>query len=213
MRGSYRSILMSTGLSLGLLGFAAGCGQSPSSASGTSFGGSVHTTAPSNTSQTSPSPSQPASTTPASSTQSVSFQTPAPPQAGVYSEMTIRVTKVTPEGQDTVNGQRLDAYTLTVSVNNPTSAMIPLSLNDFTVEPLRATTYSYSYNDVKTSWLTAGNSLFPLPLKASTPSAVIRYVEPGSSIQGQITVMVPPSSSYQVRWGDSTHIAATFASP
>ncbi len=213
MRRSYRSILMSTVVGLGVLGLASGCGQSSSSAANTSFGGSSHTATPSSSPAPSKTPTSSSRATPVSKTQSQSFPTPPPPQAGVYSEMIIRVTNVTSQGSTTINGHRLDVYSLNVSVHNPTSAMIPLNLNDFTAEPLHQGAYSYSYNDVKTSQLQANTSLFPLPVKASSPSSVVRYVKPGASVHGLVTVMLPPSSSYQVVWSDSNHAATTFQVP
>ncbi len=216
MRGSYRSIVISSVVSLGMLGLAAGCGQSPTTASGTNFGGSSHTPAPRRSSVPSKTPtsSSPATSgAPVSTTPSLTFHTPAPPQAGVYSEMFIHITQVTSEGSLVVNGHHMDTYSLNVTVHNPTSAMIPLSLNDFTVEPLHASQYSYSDNDVKTSSLSAQTTLFPLPINASDPSLAIRYIEPGASVHGLVTVMVPPSSSYQVVWGDSNHAATTFQVP
>ncbi|WP_053958998.1 hypothetical protein [Sulfobacillus thermosulfidooxidans] len=214
MQVSYRSVLIGLGFSLGI-GLLAGCGQQSATPSTATFGASTAKTpsppssrsaAPASATPVSPKPSQASDTT----TMTIP-STPIPPQAGVYSEMTIQVSHAVAEGHAMVNGQSVNVYALTVSIHNPTSAMIPLALNDFSVEPLHASAYTYSYNDVMHSPLTASSSLFPLPVDSSSPSSVVRYIQPGSNISGTITVMVPPSSAYQIVWGDSSTPAATFS--
>ncbi|WP_028962880.1 hypothetical protein [Sulfobacillus thermosulfidooxidans] len=217
MQGSYRSVLLSIGLSLGVVGLLAGCGQQSAAPSSSTFGGASaqKTTSPSPSSRnTAPTSATPTSSKPSQASDNMTMtipSTPAPPQAGVYSEMTIAVTHVIAEGHETVNGQSMNVYALTVTIHNPTSALIPLALNDFSVEPLHASAYTYSYNDVMHAPLTASSSLFPLPVDSSSPSSVVRYIQPGSAVSGTITVMVAPSSAYQIVWGGTTKVATTFA--
>ncbi len=202
---------------------AAGCGTSAAAPTTTNFN------APSKTEATpAPSPSSASATptptpTPVSSSsspsahvsptaKSPSVSTPAPPQAGVFTAMTIRVSHIATEGQQTQNGVSLNVLALTVTIANPTSAMIPLHLNDFTVEKQGAAHYAYSNNDVSAAGLTSSTSLFTLPVDATHPGSVTMYIQPGSSNTGVVTVEVPPASAYQVLWAGRSTPAATFSS-
>ncbi len=200
MYGRNRFILFGVALSLIVPGLVAGCGTLASTSTPT-FSGSTtsHSSVPSSRAASSSHHTTPPAP-----------DSPTPPQAGVYSEMTIQVAQVAADGPHTINGRTLNAYTLSVSIHNPTSAMIPLALNDFSVEPWASQTYFYSHNDVLRDH-SMTPSLFPVPIKSSNPSSVVRYIQPGSSVTGDITVMVPPSPRYQVIWGGSTKAAATFS--
>lgn len=124
--------------------------------------------------------------------------------------MTVQVAHVVPEGSQNVSGQRVAVYALSLSIHNPTSAMIPLYLNDLSVEPQGAA-YRYSYNDRATAGLTSANSLFPWPVDAQAPGSVTAYVQPGGTLAGTITVEVAPAADYQVVWGGQSTPAATFS--
>lgn len=184
-------------------GAAAGCGQSSPPSSNASFGAPHVTPSPAPTSSTTSPSASPAASSPAPAS------TPAPPQAGVYSQMTVQVAQVAPEGYQNVSGQRVVVYALSLSIHNPTSAMIPLYLDDLSVEPQGAS-YRYSYNDRATAGLTSANSLFPWPVDAQAPGSVTAYVQPGGTLAGTITVEVAPAANYQVVWGGQSTPAATF---
>jgi hypothetical protein len=125
--------------------------------------------------------------------------------------MTIKVTHISTEGHETRNGSLWNVMALTVTIANPTSAMIPLHLNDFSVEPQGAAHYQYSDNDAATAGLTPSTSLFTLPVAASYPGSVTTYVQPGSSLTGVVTVEVAPASHYQIVWASQSTAAATFS--
>ena len=190
-------------------GAAAGCGQSSPPSSNASFGAPHVTPSPAPTSSTTSPSASVAASSPAPST-TTPPSTPAPPQAGVYSQMTVQVAHVAPEGSQNVSGQRVAVYALSLSIHNPTSAMIPLYLNDLSVEPQGAA-YRYSYNDRATAGLTSANSLFPWPVDAQAPGSVTAYVQPGGTLAGTITVEVAPAADYQVVWGGQSTPAATFS--
>ncbi|MDA8192857.1 MAG: hypothetical protein M0Z53_02490 [Thermaerobacter sp.] len=128
-------------------------------------------------------------------------------------ELHVTVAGVTREGTATASGKSLNLYLVRFSIENPTSAMISLTLNDVTAVPA-GQSYSYSWNDYASTGLSSGTSLFPYPLTPKTPSSTVLNIFPAQTVSGDITVQVPAASSYQVKWGDSDSatVVATFTS-
>lgn len=124
----------------------------------------------------------------------------------------MQVVGVKADGTASTSGVSEAVYLVTITVHNPTSGVVNLYLNDFSaVKP--GGPFKYSWNDYVTSGLSSQNSLFPWPVHPSTPASNMRYVFPGNSITGAVTVEVPAGSSqYQMVWGapNSGSIAATF---
>ncbi|OLZ11708.1 hypothetical protein [Sulfobacillus thermosulfidooxidans] len=155
-----------------------------------------------------PSPSQ-SSTTPS---QDQSVTPPPPPGAGSYRELHIVVEHATNEGTTTINGQSLQIDLLTLKVENPTSGIIGLALNDVSV---LAGNNSYSWNDFSSKGLSENNSLFPYPPTPKSPSADVTQILPDRPLTGDITVLVPARSSYELVFNgttDPTSSQATFSS-
>lgn len=193
-----------------------GCGKAaPSSKKVATPSSRSTSTPPSPTSRSTPSSgTRTTSSTPSSPSRSKPTEvTPPPPPAGIYSEMTIAVKSVIAEGKTQANGQALSVFLLNIAVTNPTSGIVPLHLNDLTVEPENAAHYQYSNTDQVKTGLTAQNSLFPWPVNASSPGSVIVYVHPGETVSGDITVAVPAQSRYQIVWGGSNRSVVTFQAP
>lgn len=192
--------------------------QTPSSTPAT---GSTSSTSSSTPPSSSTPSSSSASSTPSSTSASVSVssstttpttvQAPSPPGAGNYMELHVAVPSVTREGTATSSGKTLNLYLVKFSVTNPTSSLIQLTLNDMTVVP-SGQAYHYSWNDYASSGLSSSTSLFPYPLTPTHPNSTVLDVFPGQTKKGTVTVQVPPSSQYQVRWGDSgsSAVVATF---
>lgn len=160
---------------------------------------SASSTAPS-PSTTSPSPSSPsASPTITTSAPVTSTETPpVPAGAGAYTSLGVHVTSVTSEGTATSSGKRLNLYRIGVSVYNPTSSVVTLALNDFTVDPAGST--AYSWNDYVTTGVSSSTSLFPYPLDPDRPGATTLNVFPDATKSGYVTVEVPSASQYQLTW-------------
>lgn len=215
------ALVLSTG---GLL--LAGCGSPSHQSSGkpphSSHSHSKTSSTPSVTSSTSSSPSSPSgSGTPTSSSTSpsitnlqsstVSASPPAPPGAGSYSELQVKLDSVQPEGTATTTGTPLNLYLLKITVTNPTSSVISIALNDFTVSPL-SHPGTYSWNDYVTTGITSSNSLFPFPLYPRSPRATVLNAFPSQSYTGLVTIQVPSASKYGLMWNQSgtTNALATF---
>ncbi len=170
----------------------------------------AHTPAPQSTSPspsstpspsaTSTSPSSPStSPTITTSAPATSVQTPpVPAGAGAYTSLGIHVTSVTSEGTSTSSGQRLNVYRIGVSVYNPTSSVVTLALNDFTVDPPGSTVYSW--NDYVTTGMSSGTSLFPYPLDPDRPGATTLNVFPDATKSGYVTIEVATANQYQLTW-------------
>ncbi|WP_197648395.1 hypothetical protein [Sulfobacillus thermosulfidooxidans] len=153
--------------------------------------------------------SSPSSTTPS---QEQSVTPPPPPGAGSYQELHIVVEHATNEGTTTINGQSLQVDLLTLKVENPTSGIIGLALNDVSV---LAGNRSYSWNDFSLKGLNENNSLFPYPPTPKSPSADVTQILPDRPLTGDITVLVPARSSYELVFNgttDPTSSQATFSS-
>lgn len=135
----------------------------------------------------------------------------APPGPGSYSSLTVQVVSMTQVGTATTSGNRLPVWLLRLSITNPTTAMVPLVLNDFSVVPSGATG-TYSYNDSAASALTSSNSLF-WPISASDPAAHPAYVPSGATVTGDVTVEAPTATQYRWVWGNpaSGTTATTFS--
>ncbi len=165
------------------------------------------TPSPSPSQTPSPSPStQPTSASPShsktSAPSSPSQSPPPPPGAGSYRELRIFVQNAKFEGTSTVNGQRLNVFLLTLKVENPTSGMIGLTLNDLSV---RANNRTYSWNDFSNAGLTKTNSLFGYPPTPKDADGDVVQILPGRPLTGDMTVQVPNSSQYQLLFnGTST---------
>lgn len=194
----------------------AGCGfhqaAAPRPANTLHHHGSVSSTAPSPS--PSPSPSLQGSSPSASSTPSPSLSqsspapaeqsvaAPPPPGAGSYTSLKVSVLGATPEGESSASGHLLSVYRLTLQVENPTSGMIGLALNDFSVQsgPL-----AYAWNDYAAKGLTAGNSLFAFPLTPQSPASDVTQIIPGRPLTADITVQVPPAAAYQLDWNGTSN--------
>lgn len=136
-------------------------------------------------------------------------QSPPPPGAGSYSELRVTVNRVTPEGQ--VAGSSSRTYLVALTVSNPTSSMITVTLNTLTVWP-GGQSPQYSENDRATAGLTSKDSLFPYPLTPAYPNSTQMNVFPGKNQTGDVTVEVPSASHYKVYWGQGSSLyqIATF---
>lgn len=147
-----------------------------------------------------------------SSTPSPFPSTPPPPNAGIVTELTVQVQRAVWEGTLQLNGRTREVYLLQVALRNPTSGLVPIHLNTLTVETAGSSASSYSANDVVAQGLSPGNSLFPWPVDASHPATDTRYVEPGQTVVGDMTVAVPSSAQgYQIVWSGSAIVVATFS--
>lgn len=137
---------------------------------------------------------------------------PPPPNSGAYSNLKMQIVSVKADGTASTSGASEPVYLVTLTVENPTSGVISLYLNDFSaIRP--GGPYSYSWNDYVSTGLSSQNSLFNWPVNPSTPNSNSRYVFPGKSITGVVTVEVPAGSSqYQMVWGapNSGSVATTF---
>ncbi len=89
-------------------------------------------------------------------------------------------------------------YRIGISVYNPTSSVVTLALNDFTVDPFGST--AYSWNDYVTTGISSGTSLFPYPLDPDRPGATTINVFPDATDKGYVTIQVAPASQYQLIW-------------
>lgn len=169
--------------------------QSPSPSSSSPSSSSAPSSSAPSTSPSSPSASPTITTSaPATSTQTP----PVPAGAGAYTSLGVHVTSVTSEGTATSSGKRLNVYRIGVSVYNPTSSVVTLALNDFTVDPRGST--AYSWNDYVTTGLSSATSLFPYPLDPDRPGATTLNVFPDASKSGYVTIQVPTASQYQLTW-------------
>ncbi|POB10312.1 hypothetical protein CO251_10185 [Sulfobacillus sp. hq2] len=196
------SILLSLPLAL------AGCGfHHAASAPNTSRPKTLRQTSPSPSPSpsASPSPSQTPSspsTSSSSSPATQSVQAPPPPGAGPYTGLKVAVVAAVPEGTSTVSGQRLNVYRLTVTVDNPTSGIIGLALDDLAVDANGA---SYAWNDYVQQGLTASNSLFAFPLTPKSPASDVTQILPGRPLTAELTIQAPSASQYVLVWnGTST---------
>ncbi len=135
----------------------------------------------------------------------------APPGPGSYSSLTVQVVSMTEVGTATTSGSRLPVWLLRLSITNPTTAMVPLVLNDFSVIASGATP-TYSWNDSAAGALTSANSMF-WPISTSDPAAHPAYVPSGATVTGDVTVEVPTSAQYRWVWGSpsSGATATTFS--
>ncbi len=159
-------------------------------------------------SSTSPSPSITPST---SSTPATSQTAPVPPGAGPYTDLSIHVVNVTPEGQASSSGTPLSLYLVKLSVYNPTSSLVALALNDFAVVTVGST--AYSWNDYATTGITSTTSFFPFPIHASVPGSDTVNIFPDQTHTGYVTVQVPTATHYDLIWntGATTPVpGATF---
>ncbi len=195
-------------MALPLVAVLAGCGfhsaspahhkphvlRSSSSVSPSTAPSPSPSTQPSSSPSVTPSSSSP--TTSQSKTSPSPSQTPPPPPgAGSYRELRIFVQHAQPEGTRMVNGQRLNIYLLTLKVENPTSGMIGLALDDVSVQ---ANHRLYSWNDFSLTGLTKSNSLFGYPPTPKDPDGDVTQILPGRPLTGDITVQVPSASQYQL---------------
>ncbi len=148
-------------------------------------------------------PSSPAPSPSQSPVSSSPSQTPPPPPgAGSYRELRIFVQSATLEGTRTVNGQHLDVFLLTLKVENPTSGMIGLALNDLGIQ---ANNHMFGWNDFSQSGLSKANSLFGYPPNPKDPDGDIVQILPGRPLSGDMTVEAPNTSQYQLMFnGTST---------
>lgn len=166
-------------------------------------------------SATSPSSSAPSSKTIVTSTSPSKNYTknPPPPNAGAYSDLILKVNQVTSEGTAASSGRSLSLLRLKVTVTDPTSSMIALSMNDFAVMPSGQTGYVSSWNDYTTKGLTSSNTLFPFPFSPKSPQSYTILTRTGVSVTGDITVQVPNASQYRIVWASSHgKVAAQFTS-
>ncbi|MDA8200611.1 MAG: hypothetical protein M0Z54_14520 [Thermaerobacter sp.] len=126
----------------------------------------------------------------------------APPGPGSYSSLTVQVVSMTQVGTATTSGNRLPVWLVRLSITNPTTALVPLMLNDFTVVPSGATGTN-SYNDSAAGALTSTNSLF-WPISTSDPAAHPAYIPSGATVTGDVTVEVSTATQYRWVWGSPT---------
>ncbi len=193
----------------------AGCGfhqaAAPRPADTPHHHGSVSSTAPSPSPSPSPSlqgssPSASSSPAPSLSQSSPapaeqSVAAPPPPGAGSYTSLKVSVLGATPEGESSASGHLLSVYRLTLQVENPTSGMIGLALNDFSVQSGHS---AYAWNDYAAKGLTAGNSLFAFPLTPQSPASDVTQIIPGRPLTADITVQVPAAAAYQLDWNGTS---------
>lgn len=137
--------------------------------------------------------------------------TTPPPGAGTYSGLTVQVVSMTEVGTASTSGSRLPVWLVRLSITNPTTALVPLTLNDFSVVPTGAAG-TYSWNDSAAQSLSSTNSLF-WPISTSDPAAHPAYVPSGATVTGDVTVEVPTASQYRWVWGNpaSGTTATTFS--
>lgn len=136
--------------------------------------------------------------------------TPVPPPAGSYSDLTVQVVAMTQVGTADTSGVSLPVWLVRLSITNPTTAMVPLELNDFSVVPVGSAGV-YSWNDSDASALTATNSLF-WPIDTADPGAHPAFIASGATVTGDVTVEVKSAAHYNWVWGNpaSGTIATTF---
>ncbi|MHB1610844.1 MAG: hypothetical protein ACYCT0_04040 [Sulfobacillus sp.] len=181
-----------------------GCGATASPKSTPSKSTTPFTTSSSNPSPSASSPS-PSSSSPSptvapatSSAPTTTESAPVPPGAGPYTDLGIHVTSVVNEGHATSSGASLSLYRIGLSVYNPTSSVVSLALNDFTVVVPGST--AYSWNDYATNGLSAGTSFFSYPIDASAPGSDVVHVFPDQTHTGEVTIQVPSASQYVLIW-------------
>jgi hypothetical protein len=169
----------------------------------------VSTSAPSSTSTASSTPAPTASSSAPPSSQAP----PPPPNAGPFTTLKIESVTVTRDGVANASGKTEPVLLLTLTILNPSSGIVALQLNDFSVVPAGGP-YQYSWNDYDPTGLTASNSLF-WPIDPTTPTADPRYILSGTRVTGSVTVQVPSAASYDIVWGTPTsdNVAATFQAP
>jgi hypothetical protein len=112
--------------------------------------------------------------------------------------LSIHVVNVTPEGQASSSGAPLSLYLIKLSVYNPTSSLVSLALNDFTVVTAGST--AYSWNDYVTTGITATTSFFPFPIHASVPGSDTVNIFPDQTHTGYVTIQVPTAAHYDLIW-------------
>jgi hypothetical protein len=135
-----------------------------------------------------------------------------PPGPGNYSGLTVQVVAMTQVGTATTSGTRLPVWLIRLSVTNPTTAMVPLELNDFSVVPVGAAG-TYSYNDSAAAALTSANSLF-WPIDVQDPGAHPAFIPSGATVTGDVTVEVKSAAQYRWVWGSpATGTTATTFQP
>jgi len=136
--------------------------------------------------------------------------TPVPPPAGAYSDLTVQVVAMTQVGTANTSGANLPVWLVRLSITNPTTAMVPLELNDFSVVPVGSAGV-YSWNDSDAAALTATNSLF-WPIDTTDPGAHPAFIASGATVTGDVTVEVKSAARYDWVWGNpaSGTIATTF---
>lgn len=186
----------------------AGCGTQalPKTNSAANATTSHSSAAPQSSSTPSPSPSSTSSSPSASVTPTITTSAPpsttetapVPPGAGAYTSLGIHVTSVTNEGTATSSGKSLTVYRIGISVYNPTSSVVTLALNDFTVDPSGSS--AYSWNDYVTTGMSSSTSLFPYPLDPDRPAATAINVFPDATNKGYVTIQVASASQYQLLW-------------
>lgn len=135
-----------------------------------------------------------------------------PPAGGVAGANQVQATvnSVQADGTAHVNGQSYDVYLLNVTLRNPTTAMILFQLNDIVVGPTGSST-AYSLNDFDLTGITEQNSLFPYPIVATHPAAVVVRVPSGASVTGDFTVETSNAPSYSVNIVGTSGAVATFS--
>jgi hypothetical protein len=106
-------------------------------------------------------------------------------------------------------GRSLNVYLLTLKVDNPTSGMIALALNDLST--MDGTT-PYDWNDYTAKGLSGSDSLFSMPLSPATPASDVTQILPGRPLTGDITVLVPPAPFYHLDWNGTETPAGSAAS-
>ncbi|PSR34408.1 MAG: hypothetical protein C7B46_05690 [Sulfobacillus benefaciens] len=145
-----------------------------------------------------PSSSSPSITPSTSSSPTTSQTAPVPPGAGPYTDLSIHVVNVTPEGKASSSGTPLSLYLIKLSVYNPTSSLVSLALNDFTVVTAGST--AYSWNDYVTTGITGTTSFFPFPIHASVPGSDTVNIFPDQTHTGYVTIQVPAADHYDLIW-------------
>ncbi len=205
-RLALRTIPVLVGIGLVLAGCGTTASPKTSSVPQAQTNPSSSTPTTSTVPSSSPSPSSTSSAPTTSSTPSITTSAaptntetpPVPPGAGAYTSLGIHVTSVTAEGTSTSSGKNLAVYRIGLSLYNPTSSVVTLTLNDFTVDPTGST--AYSWNDYVTTGISSGTSLFPYPLHPEHPGASTINVFPDATDKGYVTIQVSAASRYQLTW-------------